>query len=138
MPESPIEQLLLAIDALDLEALIALLSPDCRILTADGRRADGIEAARTLMREFLTELRSATHRITAQWHQDEVWIAEVEATYELEDWLLTTPLPRALIVHAGPRGITELHAYGAHERELIDHETADPGIRLGGRWLPPL
>ena len=138
MPESPIEQLLLAVDALDVEAVTALMSPECRILTADGRRASGIEAVGELLREFLAELRAATHRLTAQWHVDDVWIAEADATYELRDWLQTPPLPRAVIVRTGPQGITDVHAYGAHERDLMDHAAGDPGMRIGGRWLPPL
>ncbi len=66
---------------------MALMAPDVRMLVADGRRAEGTEAVRHLLGEFLGQLRSTTHQITAQWHEDDVWIAEVDASYELSDWL---------------------------------------------------
>jgi SnoaL-like domain len=137
LSESPIDQLLAAIDLLDVEAAIALMAPDCQILTADGRRAEGAAAVRELLADSLAPLRQSTHRISAQWHQDDVWIAEVEATYELKDRLRMS-LPRALILRDGPDGFVDLRVYGAHERPLTDHRTGEEGMRIGGRWLPPL
>ena len=83
-------------------------------------------------------MRSTTHRITAQWHQDDVWIAEVEASYELTDWSKISGLPRACVLREGRHGVTELNVYGAHERQLSDHHTGDERMRIGGRWIPPL
>jgi hypothetical protein len=136
--QSPIEQLLDALDRLELEAMMALIAPDALMLVADGRRAAGTEAVRQLFGEFLGQLRSTTHRITAQWHEDDVWIAEVDASYELRDWLQISALPRAFIVRAGPDGISELRVYGAHEHRLSEHRTGEEGMRVGGRWIPPL
>jgi SnoaL-like domain len=136
--QSPIEQLLDALDRLELEATMALIAPDARMLVADGRRAEGTEAVRQLLGEFLAQLRSTTHRITAEWHEDDVWIAEVDASYELRDWLQISGLPRAFIVRAEPDGISELRVYGAHEHRLSEHRTGEEGMRIGGRWVPPL
>jgi hypothetical protein len=136
--ESPIEQLLGAIDRLDLEDAMALMAPDARVLVADGRRAEGTEAVRQLMSDFLGQLRSTTHRVTAQWHEHDVWIAEADTSYELRDWLQLNALPRAFIVRAGPDGISELRAYGAHEHPLLDRPTGEEGMWVGGRWVPPL
>jgi ketosteroid isomerase-like protein len=136
--DSPIDQLLSAIDRLDLEAVMALMGPDCRMLTVDGRRAEGTAAVRELITDFLATVRSTTHRVTDQWHQDNVWIAEVEATYELKDSLETSTLPRAFVARQGPDGLVDLHVYGAHERPLVDHRTGQEGIRIGGLWMPPL
>jgi SnoaL-like domain len=130
--DSPIDQLLRAIDRLDVEAVMALMAPECRLLTVDGRRAEGTAAARELLTDFLARLRSSTHRITDQWHLDNVWIAEVEATYELRDSLEMSALPRAFVARDGPDGLVDLHVYGAHERPLADHRTGDEGIRIGG------
>lgn len=138
MSQSPIEQFLDALDRLELEDTMALIAPDARVLVADGRRAEGTDAIRQLLGAFLGQLRSTTHRITAQWHQDDVWIAEVDASYELRDLLQLNALPRAFIVRSGPDGISELRAYGAHEHRLSEHRTGDEGMRVGGRWLPPL
>ena len=138
MSRSPIEEFLDALDRLELEDTMALMAPDVRVLVADGRRAEGTEAVRELFGAFLGQLRSTTHRITAQWHQDDVWIAEVDASYELRDWLQLNALPRAFIVRSGPDGISELRAYGAHEHRLSDHRTGGKAMRVGGRWLPPL
>jgi hypothetical protein len=136
--ESPIEQLLQALDGLDVEAVISHMAPDGRFLTADGHRAEGTQAIREVLVAFLAGLRSMTHRITAQWHQDDAWIAEVEADYELRDWLQLKSLPRAFILRQGPDGITELNVYGAHEHPLSEHRTGDAGMWIGERWIPPL
>lgn len=138
MDESPIAQLLGAIDKLDLEAAAALFARDARLLSLDGRSAMGIEAVRELLAEFLDLLRSSAHRITAQWHQQNVWIAEVEATYELQDFLKMKALPRAFVLRDGPDGIADLRIYGAHEHPLGEERTESRGIRIGERWIPPL
>jgi hypothetical protein len=135
---SPVARLLAALDNLDIEAAMALVAPDGRLLVVDGRRAEGSEAVRDLFLDLLTKLRSTSHRITAEWHQDHVWIAEVEATYELEDWLQIGPLPRAFILREGPDGFVDLRVYGAHEHPITEHRTGAEGMRIGGRWIPPL
>jgi hypothetical protein len=136
--QSPIEQFLDAVDRLELEDIMALMAPDARVLVADGRRAAGTEPVRQLFDEFIGQLRSTTHRIATQWHEGDVWIAEVDASYELRDWLQLNALPRAFIVRAGPDGISELRAYGAHEHRFSDHPTNEEGMWVGGRWIPPL
>ena len=138
LSESPIDQLLDALDRLELEGAMALMAPDVRMLVADGRRAEGTEAVRGLFGDFLGQLRSTTHRITAQWHVETVWIAEVEASYELQDYLEMNALPRVFVVRMGADGIRELRVYGAHERPLSDHRTGEEGMWVGGRWVPPL
>lgn len=136
--DSPIEQLLDAVDRLELEAALALMAPDVRVSVVDGRRAQGTEAVRQLFGSFLGQLRSTTHRITAQWHENDVWIAEVDASYELGDYLQLNALPRVFIARVGPNGVSELRAYGAHEHPLSEHPTGEEGIWVGGRWIPPL
>ncbi len=138
MEQTPIARLLAALDQLDVEAAMALFAPDCRLLTVDGRRAEGSEAVRDLLADFLAKLRSTTHRITAEWHQDIVWIAEVDATYELQDWLQIPALPRAFVLREGPGGFADLRVYGAHEHPITEHRTGAEGVRIGGRWIPPL
>ena len=138
MSESPLDQLMQAMDTREVDAMMALVAPDCRLLTADGRRADGAEAVRALLDEFFGALRSTTHKITAEWHQDNVWIAEVDASYELRDWLQLNALPRVFVVRVGPDGIEDIRAYGAHERPLTEHRTGEEGMWVGSRWIPPL
>lgn len=132
------DQLLQAVDALDVDAAMAMMAPDCSFLTADGRTARGSDATRKLLSDFLGQLRETTHRVTARWHEDDVWIAEVEATYVLQDWLRTDGLRRAFFLHDGPQGITELRVYGAHERPLSEHRTGEEGLWIGDHWIPPL
>jgi hypothetical protein len=136
--QSPIEQLLAALDRLDLDGLTALLAPDVRILLADGSRATGSGPARELLASLLAQLRSTAHQVTAQWHQDDVWIAEVEATYELRDYLRLESMPRAMVLRANGTDISDLHVYGAHEHPLAEHRSGEEGMRVGGRWIPPL
>jgi hypothetical protein len=135
---SPVTQLLEAIDKLDLDAVMALASPDCRLMTVDGRRAEGAAQMRQLLGAFLSSLRSTSHRVTAEWHVDDVWIGEVEASYELRDWLQMTGLPRVFVLRDGPDGLLDVRVYGARERPLTNHRTGDEPTRVGGRWIAPL
>jgi hypothetical protein len=135
--ESPIERLLVAVDKLDVEAVMSMLAPDATFLVVDGRHAEGIDGVRKLLTEFLGVLRSTAHRITNQWHQNGYWIAEVEATYELQDRLISD-LPRAFVLHEGPSGVSAVRVYGAHEQQLSDRERVPAGILVGERWIPPL
>ncbi len=138
MDESPIAQLLAAVDEFDVEAAVALFAPDARLLSVDGRWSVGLDAVRELLTDLIGILRSSAHRITAQWHQQNVWIAEVEATYELKQDLMRVTRPRAFVLRDGPDGFVDLHVYGAHERQLGDTHSERGEMRLGGRWIPPL
>ncbi|HEX4035466.1 MAG TPA: nuclear transport factor 2 family protein [Solirubrobacteraceae bacterium] len=138
MADSPIAQLLSAIDALDVDAAIALMAPDCTMLAADGRRALGTRDVRELLTDFVDQLRSSTHRITAQWDVDDVWIAEVESDYEFEDWGKLNDVPRAFFVRVGGDGIQDARVYGAHEQGLEHRDPEAGGIYVGGRWMPPM
>lgn len=138
MSDSPIDQLLDALDRLDAKAAVAMLAPDAKLLTVDGRRAQGIDAVSKLLEDFLGQLRATAHRVTSQWHVDDVWIAEVEGDYELRDYLEIRALPRVFVARTGSDGLTDLRVYGAHERPLGEHRTGDEGIWVGGRWVPPL
>ena len=138
MSDSPIQRLVEAMDGRDVDALASLFAPGGRLMTADGRHAEGTEAVRELLIEFFGALRSTTHKVTAEWHQDNVWIAEIDASYELRDWLQLKDLSRVLVVREGPEGIDDLRVYGAHERALTEHRTGEEGMWVGMRWIPPL
>lgn len=138
MEQSPLVNLLVAIDKLDIDEMMALCSPECRLMAVDGRRAEGREATRQLLVDFLDQIRSTSHEITAQWHQGDVWFAEVLATYELKDWLKVEGLPRAFVIRTGADGIRDIRVYGANERELSDHRSGNEPFRIGGRLVLPL
>ena len=88
---------------------------------------------RVLLDQFLSDLRSASYQLTAQWHQDGVWIAEALATYEMRDWLRLERLPRVFVVEAGADGISAVRVYGANERPL---ERLPDRRRVIPRWRP--
>lgn len=136
--ESRMESFLELVDGLDLAAITAAFAPTGRVLTADGRRAEGTAEIEKVLGEFVSGLRSSSHRITAQWKQDDIWIAEVEADYELRDWMEIKALPRAMFLREGADGITELHVYGAHEHPISEHRTGAEGMWIGERLIPPL
>ena len=138
MSESQLERFLAAIDALDADALTRLMAEDCTLLIADGRRAEGTEAVRALLGDLLAEMRSTSHRITSSWTIGDVQIAEVECDYTLQNWLELKAVPRAFFATVGDRAITELRVYGAHERALATEGAEPSGMRIGGRWMPPL
>jgi hypothetical protein len=133
---SPLVELLGAIDKLEVEAVVALCTPDCRFMTVDGRHASGRPAVGRLVSDFFALLRSTSHQITDQWHLDDAWIAEVLANYEMRDWLRLEHLPRVFVVRAADDGIRDVRVYGANERQL--DERMDEPIRVGGRRILPL
>jgi ketosteroid isomerase-like protein len=137
MSASPIGRLLEAFDAFDLDAVDAMLAPDIDVLISDGRRAHGIGQARELIAGFTSALHSMRHDIVSEWQAGDVWVAEVEAKYELADRMQLT-IPRAFIVRNGPDGIAAMHVYGAHEHPLTEHRTGNEGMWIGTRWIPPL
>lgn len=138
MSDSPIQRLVDAMDRLDVDALVGLFAPSGKLMTADGRRAEGHDALRGLLAEFFGELRSTTHRVTEEWNQGNVWIAEIDASYELRDWLRLNDLPRVFIARAGSEGVEDLRVYGAHEHPIAEHRTGEEGMWVGRRWIPPL
>jgi len=136
--ESPLHVFLRAVDDLDADAVLAVMASDCRLLTADGSRAAGTEAVRALLGGFLATLHSTTHRVTAEWHVDGVWIAEVDAGYEFKDRLAIGSLPRAFVARGGPDGLSDVRVYGAHEHRLDDEDRGEQGLMFAGHWMPPL
>ena len=82
--ESPIAMFLTAVDSFDLDAAMSSFTSDARLLISDGRKVEGSKSVRTLLEGFLGQLRSVTHEIQAEWHVDDVWIAEATASYELQ------------------------------------------------------
>ncbi len=138
MTESPLVEVLAAIDRLDVPAVIALCAPDCHFGTVDGRHAEGREAVRRLLSDFLSTIRSTHHEISSQWHQDDAWFAEVVANYELLDRTRIEGRLRAFLLRTGPDGIREVRVYGANERPLTDRTVGYQPARLGGRLILPL
>jgi hypothetical protein len=139
VPESPVASVLAAIDALDISALTALFAPDGRLLTVDGRVANGSGEIRQAAGRFTHDLRATNHRLTAEWHPEpDVWIAELEATYELTNYAQLGPYARAIFLRQGSDGILELRIYGLHERPLIDSTRGYQEVYGSGHWLPTL
>jgi hypothetical protein len=136
--DSPIQQLLSAIDRLDVEATTALFASDSRLLSVDGQRASGPEQIRAFLSDLFAGLRSTSHKVIGGWHDGDTWIAEIEAAYELRNWLRVDAVPRAVFLRRTDDGIADARFYGAHERSILD-EAGDPeSMRLGGRRIPPL
>ena len=138
MADSPISAVLRAMEALDVDACISLFTPDGRLLSTDGNVAEGPEAVRAVLSDLFADLRAATYRVTAQWHPDEdVWIAEVDATYDLKEHGLRGPYPRAMVLRGG-REIAELRVYGRHELPLTESGVSYREVLAGNRWLATL
>lgn len=139
MPRSPIATVLKAIDALDVETFTGLFAPEGRLMTVDGRIANGAAELRQVISRFIADLRATSHRQTAEWHPEpDVWIAELEATYELTNYAQLGPYARAIVLRDGSDGIRELRIYGLHERPLIDSTRGYQEVFGAGHWLPTL
>jgi hypothetical protein len=136
--ESPITRWFADVSRTDLESALSAFAPDARVLSPDGRRAEGAAAIRVLLEEVFAAVRECSYETTAQWNQGDTWIAELLARYELRDYAQIGPLPRAVIARTSGDGIADLRIYGAHEPPLGEHRTGEEGIRVGGRWIPPL
>ena len=110
--ESPIALFLTAVDSFDLDAAMSAFTSDSQLLMSDGRKVEGSKSVKTMLEGFLRQLRSVTHEIQAEWHVDDVWIAETTASYELRDWQRFEGLRRAVICRVDSRGIVDLRFYG--------------------------
>ncbi|HEX6395018.1 MAG TPA: nuclear transport factor 2 family protein [Acidimicrobiales bacterium] len=138
MDQSPIERILSAVDRLDVDGAVATLTDDCRMMLVDGQRVAGRDHVRTVLADFFGGLRSTSHKVISEWHEGDTWIAEMEASYELRNWLLVERVPRAMFLRHTSDGVSDIRFYGAHERSIIDRGGDPDAMRIGGRWIPPL
>jgi ketosteroid isomerase-like protein len=139
MSDSPIPSFLRAIDALDLEAVLALFGPDASVSMPFGEEANGEQGLRDEFTKFLSELRATQHQLGSHWNPDpDVWIAEFSATYELTDFSRRGPYKRALIVRTGDGLIEQMSIYGAHELPLPESGHPYERVRGPNGWLPTL
>ncbi len=133
------QAVLRALDALDLEAAVALFAPDGSLTTVFGETASGRERVREVLGAFLLELRRSRHELTSEWNPEEgTWIAEMSASYELSDYSRRGPYARVIILRAGDAGIERLDIYGAHEQSLAVDGPRYTEVRGAHGWLPTL
>jgi hypothetical protein len=141
--DSPLELFLQAFDRLDADACAALFANQGRLRYVDGRVDEGPEAVRDRLREYFADLSSTTHTLREHWHQDRVWVGELEASYVLADDSILGPVSKVFIVRMAHNGIEELRVYAAvepafHETRIRHERERDQGMMVGGRWVPPL
>lgn len=139
VPDSPMQAVLNALDALDLDAAVGMFAVDGTLTTLFGETVQGRDRIRAALGTFLQGLRSNSHVLTAEWNpEDGVWIAEMIATYELSDFSRRGPYHRAIILRAGDAGIDEMTIYGAHELPLSESGRHYEEVHAAGGWLPTL
>lgn len=133
------QALLRALDALDLDGAVALFAEDGSLTTVGGESATGRESVRAVLGALMRELRSMHHRVASEWHPaDDIWIAELSASYELTDYSQRGPYARAIFLRAGSAGIEELRVYGAHELPLQQSGRPYAEVRGPDGWMPTL
>lgn len=117
---------------------MSMFAPNPSVMTPFGAEATGYEQVREALSEFFGELRTTEHLIAAEWNPEPgVWVAELSATYELQDYSRRGPYRRAVVVRAGDDGVTQLRIYGSHELPLL--ETGEyQEVRGPHGWLPTL
>jgi hypothetical protein len=139
MSDSPIGAVLDAIDALDLEGALRLFAPNGSFMAAFGEESVGFDHVRDQLSTFFGGLRGCEHTVESEWHPEPtVWIAEVTATYELQDFSQRGPYKRALVLRQGDAGIASLRIYGAHEEPLSESGEPYQEVRGPHGWLPTL
>jgi hypothetical protein len=128
-----------ALDALDLDDSVALFAPDASLTTVFGETASGRERVREVLGGFFVGLRASQHEVTSEWNPEEdIWIAEMSASYELSDYSRRGPYARAIILRTGADGIEQMRIYGAHELPLGESGRAYSEVRGAHGWLPTL
>jgi ketosteroid isomerase-like protein len=136
--DSPISAVLDGFRALDVDATVKLFAPDGRLMTTTGEFAEGTDEVRTALAGFMAPLRATTYEVSTTWHpEDDVWIAELDAHYELKDGERHGPYPRAIVARSDEHGITDLRIYGSHELPLTAHLPYRE-VSTGHGWLPTL
>lgn len=139
MPDTPLQAVLRALDALDLDGSVALFAADGSLTTVFGDTVSGRDRIHDVLGAFLEGLRAATHELSAEWNPEPmVWIAEMSASYELSDYSRRGPYQRAIILRGGDDGIKQLRIYGAHEMPLAESGRAYTEVRGAHGWLPTL
>ena len=143
MTDTPLELFLQAFDRLDADACAALFADHGRLRYVDGRVDEGAEAVHDRLREYFADLSSTTHAVRESWHEDRVWVGEVEASYVLADHSILGPVSKVFIVRMASDGIEELRVYAAvepsfHEARIRHERERNSGMMVGGRWVPPL
>lgn len=141
--DSPLELFLRAFDRLDADACAALFANGGRLRYVDGRVDEGVAAVRERLCEYFADLSSTAHTLREHWHEDGVWIGEIEASYVLADHSLLGPVSKVFIVRMAPDGIKDLRVYAAvepsfHETRVRHERERDRGMTVGGHWVPPL
>jgi hypothetical protein len=139
VPETPLQSVLRALDALDIDATAAMFAPDGSLETVFGQRADGRDQVRALLASFLGGLRATHHDLTSEWNPEQgVWVGELSAGYELADRSRRGPYRRAIVLRCGSGGIEELCLYGSHELPLSESGRAYADVRGADGWMPTL
>lgn len=137
--DSLIQELLKALDALDLDAATSLFSSDAELVTTYGQHGRGADQVRSLLGELLGELRATKHTVTSEWNPEPgVSLAEMTATYELKDFSERGPYRRAAILRSANGRIEQLAIYGTHELPLPEAERSYTEVRGPHGWLPTL
>lgn len=138
MADSPISDVLDALRSLDAGSAVKLFASGGRLLMTTGRSARGVDDIREALAGFMGPLRATTYAVSASWHpDDDVWIAEFDAHYELKDGERHGPYPRVMVIRGDEGAISDLRIYGSHELPLTSHATYRE-VSTGTRWLPTL
>lgn len=140
MADSPIQAVLRALDAIDLDGAVEQFAADGELRTVFGERGERRDGVRRLLGAFLGGLRATQHALEAEWNPEPgVWLAQVSASYELSDFSRRGPFERAIVARASDAGISQLWIYGQHELPLskaghgyVEVQDAHHG------WLPTL
>jgi hypothetical protein len=139
VPEAPIQAVVRALSAVDLEGALALFAPDGSLTNTFGDTASGSGEVRLVLGTFLHGLRAAHYEVAAEWNPETgVWIAEMSATYELTDYSRRGPYGRAMILRVGEQGIDVMRVYGDHELPLAEEGRQYENVRGPHGWLPTL
>jgi hypothetical protein len=139
MSDSLIRDLLSAIDALELQTALSLFHSDAELMTLYGRQGRGTEQVSAVLEELIGELRRTQHEISSEWNPEPgLFIAELTAIYELNDFSRRGPYRRAMVLHATGSKIAAVRMYGAHEKALPEAESPYREVRGPHGWLPTL
>jgi hypothetical protein len=115
MTDTPLELFLQAFDRLDADGCAALFADHGRLRYVDRQIDEGALAVHHRLREYFADLSSTTHTVRESWHEDRVWVGEVEASYVLADHSILGPVSKVVFLRMASGDIEELWVYAAVE-----------------------
>jgi ketosteroid isomerase-like protein len=107
---SRVHELFAALDALDVDGLLAFFSPDVVQRLGNAEPLRGHDEVRSAVGEFTASVDSISHHITGLWEWDDTVVVRLQVTFGRQDGRVVT-VPAVTIMHDRDGLIDEYDVY---------------------------